>query len=348
MLDQGFIYHDYSVIYIDKQDQLYFFCPGKGLRIYDKVTGEFLYVRYGWPSCNLVGSQFIITDDNMAYFVNTQAQLIQIDLEGQKSQAAVKNNGVWSWAMTTGPDDLVYLGAYECQQLEAQVVRIQPDGSSELFVDGFLGRVKDLTFTSDGGLYMISEDADYHLYYVEPGASTVTEIPDVPDGVSSVVVHPVSGNPLVAVWGGELKEYVDGSGWVKRNMSFPKELEEFIIDSSPDGTIYAYASEKERQWTGPVVERWILRLDLVNGRSEIVAQYDRDGCCTMGNLSVDSNGDIWWILNPENLLYKVTPEGQMTLFAEYLPQDSAKVVSDGKGNVYISSIIGVIRIYKPE
>ena len=174
----------------------------------------------------------------------------------------------------------------------------------------------------------------------------MTEIPDVQHGFSSASFNPKNGRLLAAARGGGLFEYDAIGGWSELEMNYPKPLNEFMIDAAPDGTIYAYASERERQATGPIVERWLLHLNLEEGTSEIIAQYDRQGCCTLGNFEIDPQGYIWWILNPENLLFRVDEGGEMTLFAKRLPQDSQKAVTNDQGDVYLSSIIGVIRMHK--
>jgi hypothetical protein len=109
--------------------------------------------------------------------------------------------------------------------------------------------------------------------------------------------------------------------------------------------VYAYADEAERAFTGPVVEQWLLQLDLGSGTSETVFQYDHVGCCVMGNLFVDSQGVLWWMNNPAFSIYRVTPDGGATIFAQNLPIDPAAVVADNEGDVYFTSPGGIYRIY---
>jgi hypothetical protein len=124
------------------------------------------------------------------------------------------------------------------------------------------------------------------------------------------------------------------------------EVFDFYIDVAPDGTVYAYCSEAARQQTGPVVERWVLRLDLENGSTETVFQFDREGCCVVGNLSADPQGVLWWLVDPENSIYRVTPGGDATLFAQNLGVDPVGVAVDRQGDVYFTSPGGIYRIYR--
>lgn len=96
----------------------------------------------------------------------------------------------------------------------------------------------------------------------------------------------------------------------------------------------------------PFVSRWILQLDKENGTSDIIAQYNRDGCCAFDFLGVDPAGDVWWITNPEKDLLRVTADGAMGIFASNLPMDSPAVIADSQGDVYIPSYSGIIRIYR--
>jgi hypothetical protein len=345
VLANHIIDHDYIALYLDEAENLFIFSPTIGLRQVDPDTGAFNQIALPATRCNLVGSVFVITEAEQALFVNTQAQVVEVDLASGETRALLSNNGTWSWGMAIGPDDALYLGAYDCPNLPSRIMRIQDDGTSDVFIDGLMGKVIDLKFSQLDDLYIATYDGDYHIYYLPNTGSELTEVQGAPDGISSVVIDQDNGHLLVAVWGGRLFEYDPNSGWSERAMQFPKPVEEFFIDSAPDGTIYAYASELERQWTGPVVERWLLRLDLTSGTSEIIAQYDRQGCCTAGNLSVDPLGNIWWLLNPENLLFQVAPNGESVLFARNLPQDSPKAVADSQGDIYVSSILGVIRIH---
>ncbi|MBT3221730.1 MAG: hypothetical protein HN348_21845, partial [Proteobacteria bacterium] len=127
------------------------------------------------------------------------------------------------------------------------------------------------------------------------------------------------------------------SGFVQAHtVGIHKEFSGFSIACAPDGTLYATSAEAERHETGPDVERWILKLDLDSGTSSIHAQQDLvDHCCPFFEFSVDGNGDVWWILNPDFWLYRVTPAGSAGAFACFTPIDSAKVLRDSEGKLFV-------------
>ena len=53
--------------------------------------------------------------------------------------------------------------------------------------------------------------------------------------------------------------------------------------------------------------------------------FDRQGCCVMGNMCVDAQGTLYWLINPEFRIYQVEPDGTMKLFAQDLPIDPGAV-----------------------
>ena len=50
-----------------------------------------------------------------------------------------------------------------------------------------------------------------------------------------------------------------------------------MIDSAPDGSLFAEGSEAERFMTGPVVDRWLLELDLDTEIARIAAIREAAG-----------------------------------------------------------------------
>ncbi|GAF99495.1 unnamed protein product, partial [marine sediment metagenome] len=264
----------------------------------------------------------------------------------------VSNQGANTMAADIGPDDALYVGTWGCgTEIPAQVVRITDDGRQSIYVDGLRGQVRDLAFAPDGGLFIAVHLAGWgnRLYYVPPGGGDAAEIPDAGKygGTNTLAVHPSSGHLFAAAHGGaSVAEFTPDGPVSEHPLWFPKEVWDLIIDTAPDGTLYAYASEAARAQTGPVVERWLLRLDIESEATEIVAQFDRQGCCVMGNMCVDAQGTLWWLINPEFRIYRVEPDGTMKLFARNLPIDPGAVAVDSQGDVYFTSPSGIYRIYR--
>jgi streptogramin lyase len=249
-------------------------------------------------------------------------------------------------------DGTLYVGAWGCgDEIPAQVARIADDGTREVYVDGLRGELRDVAFAPDGGLYVATHDCDRGgtpVYYVSPEGGEPVEIPGTTSyNILSLAVDPISSNLLATEHeGSSVLEFALNGLVAEHPVQLPMEVFDFYIDVAPDGTLYAYCSEAARAWTGPVVERWVLRLDLESGSSEIVFQFDRQGCCVMGNLSADPQGTLWWVVDPEMRIYRVTRNGEATLFAQNLPCDPAAAVADGQGDVYFTSPSGIYRIYE--
>ena len=64
------------------------------------------------------------------------------------------------------------------------------------------------------------------------------------------------------------------------------------------------------------------------------------------DLSVDQQGMVWWIANPDFRFYRITPDGQVTLFAQNIFFDPGAIAVDSQGDVYFTSPNGIYRIYR--
>jgi len=340
---------------IDPAGRLFLNTVVSGFVRVDMNSGALTRYDSAWSPCTNHPADFIFTGAGRVLFMDpTLSQVTWADLNTGESGLLVSNGDSNTYAADIGPDDVLYIGTWGCDELPAQVIRIGDDGRREVYVDGLRGGVRDIAFAADGSLYIatMEQGRGASLYYVSPGAGTLTEIPGVAGlNIISLSVDPASGH-LLASAGGYGNTYSDileftRSGLLARHPVRPRKggCWDFQIDNAPDGTLYAYCSEGARAQKGPVIERWILRLDLASGESEIVAQYDFQGCCVMGNLAVGPDGTIWWVVNPEFEIYRISPNGEMTLFARNLPIDPAAVAVDDDGDVYFTSPSGIYRIY---
>ena len=336
---------------IDPAGQLFLNTVVTGFVRVDTNNGTFTHFESAHTECTLHNADFVFTAPGRVLFMDpTWSQITWADLNTGASGLLVSNQGANTMAADIGPDDALYVGAWGCgTEIPAQVVRIADDGRRDVYVDGLRGRVSDLAFALDGGLYIATSGRERSVvYYVPPRGSDVVQIPDAGKyGIFTMAVHPSSGHLFTARHSGSsITEFTLDGLVTEYPLQFPKAVWDLYIDAAPDGTLYAFASEAARQQTGPVVERWLLRLDVENGSTEIVAEIDREGCCVMGNLSIDSQGLLWLLINPEFRIYRVTPDGEIMLFAQNLPIDPGAVAVDSQGDVYFTSPSGIYRIYR--
>jgi predicted outer membrane repeat protein len=352
VLAEHVLFRDPMDMEIDPTGNLFLNTVTTGFVQVDPNSGAFTQYDSAHSPCTIHPADFVFTAPSRVLFVDpTWSQVSWGDLNLGQSSLLVANQGANTWAAAIGPDDLLYVGAWGCgDEIPAQVVRIADGGTRQVYVDRLRGQVNDIAFAPDGGLYIASNDPNQGplVSYVPAEGGNPVEIPGTENySISSLAVDPLSGHLLAADtrdW--SILEFTFDGLLAEHALQFPMEVSDFFIDVAPDGTPYAYCSEAARALTGPVVERWVLRLDLESGSSEIVFQFDRQGCCVMGNLSADPQGTLWWVVDPEMCIYHVTPEGEATLFAQNLPIDPAAAVADSQGDVYFTSPSGIYRIYK--
>lgn len=352
-LAEQVLFRDPMDMYIDPTGQLFLNTVTTGFVRVDTDSGTFTHFESAHTECTIHPADFIFTAPGHVLFVDpTWSQVAWVDLNSGTNGLLVSNQGANTMAADIGPDDTLYIGAWGCgTEIPAQVVSITDDGNKSVYVDSLRGQIHDLDFAPDGGLFIVTHLAGQgmSLYYVPPGGGDAVEVPGTEEygGINTLAVHPTSGHLFVAEFSGSSVVEFTLSGPVSEYpLQFPKEVWGLIIDTAPDGTLYAYASEAARQHTGPIVERWLLRLDIQSGATEIVAQFDRQGCCVMGNVFVDAQGTLWWLINPEFCIYRVEPDGTMNLFAQNLPIDPGAVAVDSQGDVYFTSPSGIYRIYQ--
>jgi DNA-binding beta-propeller fold protein YncE len=339
-LIEGMIYKDEINLTISPGGQLYLNCYNVGFVRVDTETGSLTHFA------NLNGDVVFSAPDEVLFTDASESQVYRFNLISGAREMIVSNGGLYSRAVAIGPDDSLYVGIWGTKNNPARVVRFSDDGTQEIVVDGLIGSVHDIAFDEEGGLYVVSRKYDqYRIFYQSPARDSLVAIPGS-GGPSAIAVDPKTGHVWASFDGGILYEYSLNGLIAQHRIEFPKEPHEFYIDFAPDGTLYAFTFELERARTGPEVDRWILRLNPEDGSSEIVAQHNRQGCCTFGNLGVDIYGTIWWVLNPEFEIYRVNANGEINLFAKNLPTDPGAVIADSEGDVYFTSPAGIIRIYQ--
>lgn len=337
---------------IDPAGNLFLNSVASGFVQVDQKNGTFTRFDTVHSDCTIHQADFDFDEQGRAIFVDpTWSTVTWANLDIMQNGLIISNQGANTWAADIGPDDALYVGAWGCgDEIPAQVVRITDNGTREVYVDGLHGQVSDIAFATDGGLYIATHDTGLAspVFYVPPEGGDLVQIPGV-EGLSSLAVDPLSGHLLATKHSGSSVLVITPEGLLSEHpIQLPMPVFDFFLDIAPDGTLYAYAAEAERFFTGPEVGRWVLRIYLDSGLAETVFQFDRQGCCVMGNLSVGPQGTIWWLVDPEFLIYRVTPDGDATIFAQNLPIDPAAVVEDSQGDVYFTSPSGIYRIFLDE
>jgi len=315
----------------------------------DISTGDMtsLVSSYSENPCYVLSpSDFIILDDGTFVFASwASGQITYYDPNMLTGKQLIAPPYYSTNIARLGSDGKIYMSVDLCTAsgTSSTLMAYDSDGNSETIMNNLNATIRSFVFDSNNGLFMnLSSDTATGIFHYTSFASTGTEITSETTGeYGDIAYNPITGNVYgVSLSGGSdttaiIHEY-STSGYVNAyTVSTHKAYRGFTIDASPvDGTLYAISAEDERHDTGPDVERWIFQLDLDAGTTSILAQKDLEGvCCPYYNFSIGANGNIWWILNPDFWLYRVTPEGDADAFSCYTPIDTAYVLNDTTNDI---------------
>lgn len=352
---------DNTDLTIDADGNLYLNNAASGFVRVDKITGNFTPMQLTNTGCRLVQSpaDVVFDQSGRAIFASwVQSRITWVDFDANQGGELLHQLWANTSSSALGLDDALYLGVNGCgTSIPSKIVRFTIDGDSQIYIDGLIGSISDIAFDSSGGLYvgLMTTETDFELDYFPLGSTSPSRI-SVPVGydMGSLAVDPVSNDLFMST--GASSPTDTNATILKFNptgfqgsyvVSLPEPVMELSLATSPEGILYAFATERDRFMTGPEVDRWILRLELEAGTSEIVCQINRIGACPMGGFSVDSEGYIWWILNPDFLLYRVSSTGDAELFARNLPVDSGSAHRDSEGDLFLNTPEGIFRIWAP-
>lgn len=349
VLAKGILRRDPMDLAADAQGNLYLNCVATHLVRVDKNTGAFSSIHGSDKLCSIHPADFDFVSNSRVLFADpTESQIVWLDLAIGNHGVLVSSQGSNSWALDIGPDGRAYIGVSGCSGPSAYVARLEENGEQTVVVDGLRGEIRDIGFDTQGGLFVATHQQDTGegpTYYVAPNSGVADRVWGV-DHLHTVTVNPLTMRAIGADFCGErIIEFTPWALWREHSIKLPKRAFDFKLDAGPDGTLYATCAEEERQFTGPIVERWILRIDLKEDQAYVVAQNDREGCCTMTDIYASPDGSLWWVISPEFELYRMDAQGNIELFARNLPIDPAAVAVNRDGVVYLTSSTGILRFY---
>jgi VCBS repeat-containing protein len=345
---------------IDAVGNLYLNNAAAGFVRVDRTTGDFTPITAPDAPCQAIQSpaDFALDDSGRVVFASwVTATLTFID---PATGAGGKVLAI-PWASTPatdiGPDGQLYVGVTECgAAMPSRVMRFDVDGSSDVHLDHIAGTIHDIDLDGAGGLYVaVTSQAASGIHYLPMPGGSVTVVPDsAMYEVTTLTADPVTGH--LFAFAGQYSDDPPGltllefsaAGLVATHaIALDESVHGLQLASAPDGTLYAFATEKERFFTGPEVRRRILRIDPDTSTAATVATITLSGCCPYGSFSVDAEGSIWWTLSPDSRLYQVSPLGDASLFARNLPIDSGWAGRNSTGTIFLSTPEGLHRIWLP-
>ena len=344
ILVSGVSPYDFVNFDVDTDGQLYYnACSAHGLKRLNvnsgKVTdivlrlnetiwnpNDFAFIRPG--EIVLGGDQFSIANINTG-----------------DSQLLIPNIAA-TYAVDIGPDGALYVGTFSYgNQVPAQILRLADDGVPSVYLDNLEGAIDFIDFTQQGDLYFSTVyDHKIHLFYVAKDQMLPVEIPNaLQESIMSMTVNPNNNNLLISQSrGAPLLEYSPEGLVQTYAVSIPWDAHEYRIDYAPDGTLYAFIGQADDQSSAAR----IVRIDLDEKTCIDISQLPFNAAAALCVLSVDAEGSIWLLYNPESAIYKITPDGEIDLYASNLPIDAPAIVAGSSGDVYFTSASGIFHLYQ--
>jgi hypothetical protein len=317
---------------------------------FDIESGRITAHRSILPDCAFQVQSFTFIDDET--ILTTGEHLVLANLAEGDNTVLIQNDTL-AFATDIGPDDMFYYGMPGCNASEgtSTIYRVPDQGPRQAVLEEIPGTIQDLVFDRDGGVYVYLYDGSERqiLYYpsfedegvLVPILSTLK--------FTTIAAHPHSGNLVIGARNGTgIWEY-DLNGLVDRTqLNLPYDINWFHIDFSPDGVLYALATDARWAEEGRT-DRWVLRINLEEGNHTLVGETSRNHPGgTYDVMDVDFEGNIWVLANPERRIFKVSPDGDVTIFADGVPIDNMAISVDREGDVYFTATSAIFRIYQEE
>ena len=305
-------------------------------------------------------TDFAFLSNGKAYFVDpTHNNIMRVDLQKEEVELVIRGGGN-SRALDVGPDGAVYIGDSNGYPFHrSRILRIL-NNSVEVYAEN-LDAVIDLSFAPNGSMFVVTR----YRSGMECGGSSVLLITpkrEVKTLASwdcrnhgalvlwSISVNPKTGLAVAYDEGNDELVSIDETGKVSLlPNSFDFDTAFVYLDHAPAGTLYATETNSKDLTTGPLVERNIIRFD-ENGNPIIIADFNHIGCCTTENIAIAPDGAIYVLgykLEGNDMsLWRIKDNGEKILLSDKLPIDPLSVAADVKGNIYVASSAGLIRIWK--
>ncbi|MEK6888064.1 MAG: putative Ig domain-containing protein [Candidatus Aenigmatarchaeota archaeon] len=326
----------------------------------DTNSGTLNKINWFGGTDSIHPTDFAFLSNGKAYFVDgTHNNILGVDLQKEKVELVIRGGGN-SRALDVGPDGAVYIGDSNGYPFyRSKILRIL-NNTTEVYADN-LDAIIDLSFAPDGNMFVVTR----YRRGMECGGSSVLLVTPKREvktlaswdcsnsgarGMWSISVNPKTGLAVAYDEGNSELVSVDENGDVSvLPYSFDFDTKSVYLDHAPDGTLYATETSKKDFETGPLVERNIIRFG-VEGSPKIVADFNHIGCCTTENIAISPNGTIYVLgykLEGNDMsLWKITDNGEKILLSDKLPIDPLSVAVDDKGNIYVASSAGLLRIWE--
>jgi sugar lactone lactonase YvrE len=223
-----------------------------------------------------------------------------------------------------------------------RIFRIEREGNASLFADG-LEYPFDITFDPSGNLFV-----------AEHWAGEILRIP--PEGKIEVVAEELHRPQGVAFdrLSGDLFVFTAGDDKVWRigpqgrrtvvSVDFGKDVFSGRGPVDHQGNLYVSVVYAENYGTGPTLTS-IFKVSLT-GQAKLLAQFSDDVPAAETDLAVGPSGSILVLAHPLDgfAIRKVTPDGNVSVFAERLPVDHFAIAVAKTGDIFFNNSVGIFRM----
>lgn len=241
------------------------------------------------------------------------------------------------------------MGPSDCFPIApGKVTRVSPLGEVSVFFTG-LAYVKDIVFDPQGNAYVSDMfGGPGRILKITPDGTITTFL--TREGLElHSLAYDINTGDIVAFE--KLREEVlrissDGSMEVLP-LDFGEKVNMIDLDFDPRGNLIGLVVFEEGLAYGPV-RRGLFRIAPDNPVSLIV-NIDTELAGTVDDVAVSPSGEIY-VVGPEEhpifRILRITPDGQVSVFARNVPYDILSVAFNQEGEVFFTCSTGLFKISK--
>lgn len=285
---------------------------------------------------------------DVIFICPTTNTVVKASLDSKRVISLVEGIGS-SHALAVGSSGDLFMGASNSYPINpGKVVRISSDGSISDSATGFT-TVHDITFDTSGNMYV--SDFDYEggkggrLLKVAPDATTSTILSGNYD-LHSLAFHPASGDFLAFELNDRRILRITAEGDMRvLPVDFGGEVLIADIALDQQGNLISLVVFEENYETGPV-HRGLFRISPDN-KVTLLANIDTPLATSEDDVFVGPSGDIF-VVGPEEhpvfRMLRITPEGDVSVFARNLPFDTLSLTINQSGDIFFTCSAGLFKI----